>query len=60
MPILFLITGISIIIVIWAGGIKVINSEITLGEITAFVVLSWISYLANDCIWLGNKYNSAR
>jgi ATP-binding cassette, subfamily B, multidrug efflux pump len=38
MPILFLITGISTIIVIWAGGIKVINSEITLGELTAFVV----------------------
>jgi len=38
MPILFLITGMSIIIVIWAGGIKVINHEITLGELTAFVV----------------------
>ncbi len=38
MPILFLITGMSIIIVIWAGGTKVINQEITLGELTAFVV----------------------
>lgn len=38
MPILFLITGMSIIIVIWSGGIKVINNEITLGELTAFVV----------------------
>jgi ATP-binding cassette, subfamily B, multidrug efflux pump len=38
MPILFLITGMSIIIVIWAGGTKVINNEITLGELTAFVV----------------------
>jgi ATP-binding cassette subfamily B protein len=38
MPILFLITGMSIIIVIWAGGVKVINAEITLGELTAFVV----------------------
>jgi ATP-binding cassette subfamily B protein len=38
MPILFLITGISIVIVIWAGGTKVIDGEITLGELTAFVV----------------------
>lgn len=38
MPILFLITGISTIIVIWAGGTKVINTEMTLGELTAFVV----------------------
>ncbi|MCW8824109.1 MAG: ABC transporter ATP-binding protein/permease, partial [Ignavibacteriaceae bacterium] len=38
MPILFLITGLSIIIVIWLGGTKVINGEMTLGEITAFIV----------------------
>jgi ATP-binding cassette subfamily B protein len=38
MPILFLITGLSIIIVIWLGGTKVINSELTLGELTAFIV----------------------
>jgi ATP-binding cassette subfamily B protein len=38
MPILFLITGLSIIIVIWLGGVKVINNELTLGEITAFIV----------------------
>jgi ATP-binding cassette subfamily B protein len=38
MPILFLITGLSIIIVIWLGGKKVINGELTLGEITAFIV----------------------
>lgn len=38
MPILFLITGMSIIIVIWTGGIKVIENEISLGELTAFVV----------------------
>lgn len=38
MPILFLITGMSIIIVVWAGGLKVISSEITLGELTALVV----------------------
>jgi len=38
MPMLFLITGLSIIIVIWWGGVKVINGEMTLGEITAFIV----------------------
>ena len=38
MPLLILITGISIIIVIWIGGVKIINDELTLGEITAFIV----------------------
>jgi ATP-binding cassette subfamily B protein len=38
MPILFLITGASIIIVIWVGGIKVIDGEMSLGEMTAFIV----------------------
>ncbi len=37
-PVLFLITGISIIIVIWAGGLKVINGELLLGDITALVI----------------------
>jgi ATP-binding cassette, subfamily B, multidrug efflux pump len=38
MPILILITGLSIIIVIWIGGIKIINGELNLGEMTAFIV----------------------
>lgn len=38
MPILFLITGISLIIVIWLGGVKVINAEMNLGEIAAFLI----------------------
>lgn len=38
MPILLIITGISIIIVIWIGGLKVINGTMNLGEITAFIV----------------------
>lgn len=37
-PVLFLITGVSIIIVIWLGGIKVINGSLSLGEISAFIV----------------------
>lgn len=44
-PILFLITGLSIIIVIWLGGYKVISNELTIGEITAFIaylgILIW-------------------
>ncbi len=38
MPILLIITGISIIIVIWIGGMKVIDGSLNLGEITAFVI----------------------
>ncbi|MCJ7553847.1 MAG: ABC transporter ATP-binding protein/permease, partial [Ignavibacteriaceae bacterium] len=38
MPILLLITGLSIIIVILVGGMKIINGEMNLGEITAFIV----------------------
>ncbi|MBZ0200466.1 MAG: ATP-binding cassette domain-containing protein, partial [Ignavibacteriaceae bacterium] len=36
-PILFLITGLSIIIVIWLGGNKIIEGTLDLGEITAFI-----------------------
>ncbi|MFZ1281520.1 MAG: ABC transporter ATP-binding protein [Ignavibacteriaceae bacterium] len=38
MPILTIITGISIIVVIWIGGIKVIDGEMNLGEMAAFVM----------------------
>ena len=38
MPILFLITGFSLIIVVWLGGIKVIQYEMNLGQIAAFIV----------------------
>jgi len=38
MPILVMITGLSIIIVIWLGGAKVINQTMSLGEITAFII----------------------
>ncbi|HED05646.1 MAG TPA: ABC transporter ATP-binding protein, partial [Ignavibacteria bacterium] len=36
-PILFLIIGISIIVVIWIGGIKVIQGTMNLGQIIAFI-----------------------
>jgi ATP-binding cassette, subfamily B, multidrug efflux pump len=38
MPILFLITGLSLIIVVWIGGLKVISHEMNLGQIAAFIV----------------------
>ena len=38
MPVLFLITGLSIVIVIWVGGTKTINGTMDLGEIAAFIV----------------------
>jgi len=44
-PVLFLITGLSIIIVIWLGGIKIINGGLNLGDLTAFIaylgILTW-------------------
>jgi ATP-binding cassette, subfamily B, multidrug efflux pump len=37
-PILFLVTGFSIIIVIYFGGIQVINGQINLGDMAAFII----------------------
>ncbi|MDD3557497.1 MAG: ABC transporter ATP-binding protein [Melioribacteraceae bacterium] len=37
-PLLFMITGLSIIIAIWFGGMKVIEQSLTLGELSAFIV----------------------
>ncbi|GJQ62442.1 MAG: ABC transporter [Melioribacteraceae bacterium] len=38
MPILFLISGISIIVVVWAGGTMVIDGSLTLGDMSAFII----------------------
>lgn len=44
-PMLFLFTGLSIIIVLYFGGIKVMNGNMTLGNITEFIIylgqLTW-------------------
>ncbi len=44
-PVLFLITGLSVIIVIWLGGIKIIHGSLNLGDLTAFIaylgILTW-------------------
>lgn len=37
-PILYTIAGLSVIIVVWAGGAMVINNTLTLGDISAFVI----------------------
>ncbi|MBE2279719.1 MAG: ABC transporter ATP-binding protein [Ignavibacteriaceae bacterium] len=37
-PILFLITGLSVIITIWFGGIEVINGQLLIGDVTALVI----------------------
>jgi ATP-binding cassette subfamily B protein len=37
-PILFLITGISVVIVIWLGGLQVMQGKLLLGDITALVI----------------------
>ena len=37
-PTLFLLTGLSIIIVIWVGGVKVINGTTNLGDVAAFII----------------------
>jgi ATP-binding cassette subfamily B protein len=37
-PLLFLITGISIVVVIWLGGIKVIHKELLIGDISAMIM----------------------
>ena len=37
-PMMFLLTGLSIIIVIYFGGVDVINGKLTIGNITEFIV----------------------
>ncbi len=44
-PILFLLIGFSVIIVLYIGGNKIINGELTIGQLTAFIIylglLTW-------------------
>lgn len=44
-PLMFLLTGFSVIIVIYFGGNKIINDEMTIGQLTAFIIylglLTW-------------------
>ncbi len=50
-PALFLVIGASIIIIMWFGGLKVINNEMTLGDITAFIL--YMGYLIWPAIAFG-------
>lgn len=50
-PILFLVIGSSIVIIMWYGGTKVISGEMTLGEITAFIL--YMGYLIWPAIAFG-------
>ncbi len=44
-PIMFLLTGFSIIVVLYAGGNKIISGELSIGQLTAFIIylglLTW-------------------
>ncbi|MFC2136237.1 ABC transporter ATP-binding protein, partial [Bacteroidota bacterium] len=51
MPIMFMIIGLSIIVLVLAGGAMVITGELTLGDITAFMV--YLGYLIWPMIAVG-------
>lgn len=44
-PMMFLLTGFSVIIVLYIGGTKIINNEMSIGQLTAFIIylglLTW-------------------
>ena len=59
-PVLFLVIGSSIILIMWYGGLKVIDGELTLGELTAFVL--YMGYLIWPAIafgWITNLTQQA-
>lgn len=59
-PVLFVTIGSSIIIIMWFGGLKVINHQLTLGELTAFIL--YMGYLIWPAIafgWITNLTQQA-
>ncbi len=50
-PLMILITGISIILVIWYGGFQVIKGSMTLGQVTSFLI--YLGYLIWPMIAFG-------
>ncbi len=59
-PTLFLTIGSSMIIIMWFGGLKVINNKLTLGELTAFIL--YMGYLIWPAIafgWITNLTQQA-
>lgn len=59
-PVLLFVIGSSIILIMWYGGLKVINGELTLGDLTAFVL--YMGYLIWPAIafgWITNLTQQA-
>ncbi len=50
-PLMILITGVSIILVIWYGGFQVIKGSMTLGQVTSFLI--YLGYLIWPMIAFG-------
>jgi len=50
-PLMFMIIGTSMIIIMWFGGVMVIEEKLTLGEITAFIL--YLGYLIWPAIAFG-------
>ncbi len=50
-PLMFMIIGTSMIIIMWFGGIMVIDEKLTLGELTAFIL--YLGYLIWPAIAFG-------
>ena len=59
MPLLFLITGVSVIIVMWVGGSMVIKEDDDAWRNNCIYCISKFIHLAGYCFWMGNKYYSA-
>ncbi len=59
-PVLLFVIGSSIILIMWYGGLKVIDGELTLGDLTAFVL--YMGYLIWPAIafgWITNLTQQA-
>jgi ATP-binding cassette subfamily B protein len=50
-PMMFLLTGFSVIIVLFLGGNKIINGELTIGQLTAFII--YLGLLTWPIIYMG-------
>jgi len=59
-PIFFVISGLSFIIIIWFGGKMIINGELTLGTLTAFILyLSLLIWPMISFGWVANMIQQA-
>ncbi|MFI5211859.1 MAG: ABC transporter transmembrane domain-containing protein [Ignavibacteria bacterium] len=62
-PMMFLLTGFSVIIVLYLGGNKIINGELTIGQLTAFIIylglLTWpiisLGWIINPKLKMPNR-----